>query len=270
MAIPTFDQALFAKHFSGFDFQLNIAFETDLYFIDEYNHDVVPLEVYFDFLGTPLRWINATEDLLALLVVPVISMDDYSGAYEVAHKFISWAISSVHIPIKQVTSVAGSLGISPILRQPRRMAMHWQPYQFIDPTDPASLTDKEWGARLLYREGVNSESPFYKYFSFYKVAQLPFIFTTKNNEEDVKDADFDKWVLQQFASVTDSEVKAWAGTDPGKYLRRLRDTIGHVETLRDGTPAVSPGSLSDIYRINKSVFFVQQLAEEVIKAKCVV
>jgi len=270
-----FNLEAFAENFANYGFQLNVAFETILCITDRFNEPEMPTEVYFRFQGTPLRWINGTGELMPILVVPIASIADGSSerTYELVLKFQSWAISTYRLPIRQSSMVSGPKRLAPILAQTRHTGLLWKPLDIQNLNMGIVRSDKEWAARHLFRDGMNSDSVLYKFFCYFKIILLPFVLVNRNGIEYLDHNKFDAWVAEQYRFSLDvnAEFSSNMGSlTPGGYLRQLRNAIGHVETLSDGTPALSSGNPADTHKLNKALPFVRGLAEEVIRLKCMV
>ena len=131
-------------------------------------------EVYLDFEGLLVRWINGTPERDA--VVSILVKDIHTQDEEV-HKFnrlltvMAWEHK---LPIRRLWGVAVVKKPFPVVYGPR-MARGVQvdpEFAWNDYRKPK--TESQWLALALYREALNSESKFYAFLSYHKIIDVIF------------------------------------------------------------------------------------------------
>jgi len=154
----------FQKAFKNYSRQCDTALETDLYLgKDE--------EVYIDFLGRKLRWINGTGFSFPILSVPH-NEDKIDDAITLSKKFISLLTKEGGMPITEIFSVGVAKSYSPGLKAPKTFGGLEIEAQYLFSSDPASFSQKEWIGYALYRESISSKSSYFSFLSFYKILEL--------------------------------------------------------------------------------------------------
>lgn len=250
--------------FSGYPLQYEIAFETDMILGSE-PFGSSPDELYIDFEGRKLRWINGTKYVYPSLIVPARD-ETYEEEREIARRFISALVFSENYPIREITNAACPARFSPLIRQPRSNI-----FLGISADILALLgqqrSEREWQALSYYKEAVNSESIYYQFLCYYNTIKLAFL-NPSNNQEDV--AGTDQWIDNQASSLNIAPLLARLtsqNTTLGAYLRHEggRNAIAHVGTLRVGNhPTFTPDNIQDRRKIQEVLPIVKELAAKVI------
>ncbi len=113
-------------------------------------------------------------------------------------------------------------------------------------------------ALSLYKEGLNSESVFYKFFNFWKVIEVVI------SEKKARYRWINETVLNlRIENQRVAELKA-DHNDIAEYLdHNCRNAIGHVFK----EPYIDPDKIEDNTRISKDVRLVEELARIAIKRK---
>lgn len=99
--------------FKNYPLQYEVAYETDIIF-----EGITTDEVYFEFEGRKLRWINGTRYVYPTLIIPSEN-ENYEEARDISQKFISTIIFSKKYPIRECYTVGCSKRFPPQIRQPR-------------------------------------------------------------------------------------------------------------------------------------------------------
>lgn len=242
--------------FARYPGQLEFAIDTPLRFGDAE-------EVWFNFRGRMLRWINQTENRLAVLIIPVTDRNNDKEEYELAMRFLSRLAFEADMPIGVITSVGCPTRFPPMIHQPKRMGGIVYPADYKLKSSEASST-KEDLAYAFYKEGLSSSSVYYSFLSFYKVIQLAF---------DEKDKDIKNWIN----SNLDPNNLRYPGViqrirelqNQGKnvavhLLSSGRIAIAHAKPK--GIRAVDPDNPDDKRRLNKDLPIVKGLARYAIES----
>jgi hypothetical protein len=242
----------FQKAFEGFDYQYETSLDTDLY-LGEGD------EVYFDFMDRKVRWINGTAFVSPLLAVPCKNSDGSDGR-DIAKKFLSLLVSEVRSPIQTVFSSMTGKSFTPTILQSRRLGGIRMGDKVLSGKKPKTFSDKKWIGLALYKEGINSNSVFYAFLSFFKVIVLGC---------DYSDDNAIKWINANIKKVTDRYDRAWQaevlkpGQNAGKYLYGSgRCAIAHVKS--DKGKINDPDNDNDFRRIQKDLGIMRFLADEMI------
>jgi len=243
------------EEFASYHSQIEFALDTRLRFGDAER-------VWRKFRGKTLIWINQTENLYTVLIVPVTDRNNYMEEYELAMRFLSRLAFDVDMPIGVITSVGGPMRFAPILRQPKRMGgiVHSADYRL--KSSEASFNSGDSGdlAYAFYKEGLSSSSVYYSFLSYYKVIQLAF----GENPDKITNWINDNLGKIRYPGVSEriAEIKN-EEDDIVKYLFRSgRCAIAHVKK----DPVVDPDNPKDRYRLNKDLPIVKGLARYAIES----
>lgn len=212
-------------------------------------------EIYLQFEGRTFRWINGTPESNAVLSIGYKDMNNPGEAEEAVNKLLTFLVWRHRVPIRKMTGVGG----------PRRsLPLTWGPRMSGGlKVDPAYLlTEQKTGASArrnlalaLYKEGVNSESVFYKFLSFWKILEVAI--PDKTARWAWINANVSRAALHK-ERITEIMVQA---PDIAEYLDYSgRCAIAHV--FRQ--PFVNPDDRTDNIRITKDVRVVEDLARAVI------
>ncbi len=248
--------------FQGYALQYETAYETDIILGSE-PFGSSPEELYIDFEGRKLRWINGTKYVYPSLIIPAKD-DTYEEEREIARRFVSALVFSEKYPIREITNAACPKRFAPLIRQPRSNI-------FLGiSTDILALlgqlrTERQWQALSYYKEAVNSESIYYQFLCYYNTVKLAFL--NANNEEDTNRVD--QWINSQAPNLNITPLLTRLtsqGTTLAAYLRHEggRNAIAHVGMLRGNHPTIVPDNPDDRRRIQEVLPIVRELATKVI------
>jgi hypothetical protein len=249
--------------FQGYALQYETAYETDI-ILGSKPFGLTPEELYIDFEGRKLRWINGTKYVYPSLIIPAKD-DTYEEELEIARRFISALVFSENYPIRETTNAACPKRFAPLIRQPRSNI-------FLGiSTDILTLlgeqkTERQWQALSYYKEAVNSESIYYQFLCYYNVIKLAFL--NRNNQEDTNQTD--QWIDSQAQNLNINPLLTRLtndGTTLGVYLRHEggRNAIAHVGILRGNHPTIIPDNQEGRRKIREVLPIVRELATKVIK-----
>jgi len=244
------------ESFARYQRQLEFAIDTPLTFGEVE-------EVWFNFKGRTLRWINQTENRHAVLIIPVTDRNNDKEEYELAMRFLSRLAFDVDIPINIITSVGCPTRFVPMLHQPKRAGgiVYSAEYKL---KLPESSSNKEDLAYAFYKEGLSSSSVYYSFLSFYKVIQLAF---------DENDSNIKKWVnsnldhnkLRHPGAIERIRELQSQGKDVAVHLLSSgRIAIAHAKPR--GIQAADPDNPDHRRRLTKDLSIVKRLARYVIES----
>lgn len=239
------------RRFIGYPGQLEFAIDTTINFGNEE-------EVWFEFEGLPVRWVNQTDFTSTLVIIPVKDRNDDLGEYKVVLKFLSRMAYETRAPLRIISTVGAASRFAPILHQPRkRLGVTVYPdirYFNLHSTGNPKLDL----AYALYREGVNSHSVYYAFLSFYKIIQLAL---------DEDGARITEWINANLnhASIRSQRVEA-IRSEHGDVVPYLfssgRCAIAHVSK----DPVANPDDPQDETRLRQDLDLVRGLAHLVIES----
>ena len=207
----------------------------------------------FDWRGTPVRWINQTDQRFASLTIPCDEPDDTASGYRVGMEFLASLSFVSNQSARVVTWIgvwpAGGTALAQTKRKPGSVGLS---------ADVSDLAERGGHKRNLgmafFREGMSSGSVYYSFLSFWKVIQLAF-----NEDGDA----IKRWVEESVRSIQDRNVqlrvKEIMETENGigTYLwNSCRCAIAHASK----NPVVDPDNLEDQYRIQGDLPIASKLA----------
>lgn len=256
----------FQKAFKDYPIQYEVSLDTNV-LLGSNPFGKTPFEVYIDFGGRTIRWINGTKYVFPSLIIP--SKDsNYEDARQIAQNFVNALVFSEKIPIRIVWSAGCPTKYPPLIRQPR-FSIFMGVSQDILGLISQPRKDKEWEALSYYKEAVNSQSPYYKYVCFYNVIKLAFLNPGTNDEDNTKT---DAWINKQSLRISITSLQTKLTSEKrtlGEYLRHEggRDAVLHVGTLtRGGTHStLKPDNQADRKKIEEIIPIVEELATKVIE-----
>lgn len=253
MSEPGVDYESTFRKFSG---QLEIALDTHLTFGNGE-------ESWFEFEGLTLRWINQTNALHTILIIPHRGNGDYE--YDLAMRFISKQAFELDSGITVISSIGSARRFSPILRQPKRSPVEIYPDGF-QKTLKKQMVRSDCTARkdlalAFYREALGSGSIYYGFLSFYKVVQLAF------HENRIRIAE---WIETNVDKLNSFGLREWLSeirkehTDVTKYLYESdRCAIAHVG---EKGRVANPDNRLDRRRISRDLPIIRELARHAIES----
>lgn len=241
----------------------NIAFHTQQPPFDVFN--VTPEQVVIEFEGRDFVWHPNVEpgpegeEWWPGVTVVVNDHNDYEEERELMHRFLSALAYELRQPV-EVLAGGGSGEPDPLARplpHANRRGFGDQVHEAprgIEVTDDPRL-------RLvlgLYREGLNSESPFYRFLSFWNALDATF--------------DNDRSRIEQFL---DAEAPRHAGAfdydpPPANWHRYLnnsnRNAIAHA-VRRPGEPLLDPDIPHDRSRLYRDSRLLEQLVRTAVEQR---
>ena len=244
----------YEEAFDGYPFQYACALDTDLRIGNE-------KEIYFEFKGKKVRWINGETYLRSILIIPV---KEYSIEQEtLLDEFISSLVWETQIPIRKIFTAGGPKSRAPIIKPTKNMG------GIIIPKKELNYKSEDMNERLilalaLYKEGINSNSVYYSFLNYYKIIELLFsgkkrdIIDMLNSSKDFLVSHYAKQI--QEIDETCKEVKI----SFGKYIYDAgRCAIAHAGKI-DST--VSPDDREDYIRISKDLPLIKEIARHIIQS----
>jgi hypothetical protein len=215
-------------------------------------------EVYLDFEGLQVRWMNGTPERNAVVSILVNDTNRHDEEEQKFNRLLTAMVWEHKHPIRVLWGVRGTKKPFPVAYGPR-MARGVQ-------VDPQSAwndyrkpkTDPQWLALALYREALNSESKFYAFFSYYKIFDVIF----------PKPKDKENWINNVAPAQTweKKRVEEIRKTNPDleAYLRQEQlNAIKHVMKK----PSLNPDDPSHQRSIASDLPLIKDLARLAIETK---
>lgn len=246
--------AEFKERFCSYPRQLVLALQTPIYIGYE-------SEIWFDFRGRPLRWINQTPYVHATLIVPYDdNKESFIEVYELGLRFLSRYAFEAGSRI----SVEHSYGTCLTQKAPIGQTKGFGGFRLNKSLDfiHDDPNEREELAFALFREGLSSGSVYYGFHSFYKIIQAAF----KDDAPKMK-----KWLNSEIGNLKwpeirerIEEIKVNEGyQDIASYLRKqCRNAMNHFKRK----PIIDPDNADDHLRISKDLRIVKDLAIAAIKS----
>lgn len=247
--------ARWAKEFQGTTRQISFALETRLNIGKE-------SESWVEFRGRVYRWKNRTLSEYPILISTYAAGETDQDVTLRSFKFMSHLTFQSEEGIESDFWVGSMSHFNPSVSNPFRPGSFGFPegaFREMKGKDQERLDF----ALSLYREGVSSNSAFYRMLNFYKVIQLAFV------GKEVKD--LVDWIDTNAPKVRAGTGKRFQG-DVAKSGKKIsgylyeanRNAIAHVN-LGGGKAVLDPDSLEDLHRVNSALPLVRELAREAIR-----
>jgi hypothetical protein len=207
-------------------------------------------EIYFKFEGRTFRWVNGTIERKPTISVGYKDPNSHRAEDESLNRLLSILVWDHREPIVKEDGVGGPKRPIPHIWAPRLNIGHRIEPQYL-PLDTSNFSRKRWLALALYKEGTNSKSVFYEFFSFWKIIEVAI--------KD-KSARWD-WINKTVSKigVEGKRVAEITKTNSNiaEYLDySCRSAIAHVFHQ----PIVNPDDYADYIRISQDVRIVEDLA----------
>lgn len=239
--------------FRGYSRQYACAIDTDLIIGD---ND----EVYFDFKGKKIRWINGTTYLRTIVVVPTKDSSGLEEEERLLNEFISSLVWETEIPIRKVFQVGAAKRFLPIVSSAKNMGgiilskpeLHF---------NGNGENIKQILALALYKEGINSKSVYYSFLNYYKIVEL---FLSGNKHDIIKMInDNTELFLGKGYTERVTEIHN-LGNNLGEYVYfSCRCAVAHAGRI-DNT--INPDAIDDYARITKDLPLIKEIAKNLIKS----
>lgn len=224
-------------------FQIDYVLDTSLVIGDEE-------EIYFSFEGKTFRWINGTPESKPILSVGFKEMNKPKDAEISVNKLLSFLVWQHQIPIRKTYGTSGPRRSIPLSWGPRMVGGLKIDAQHLLSRYVKSNSSKMELALSFYKEGLNSESVFYKFFNFWKIIEVAI--NQKKSRDD--------WIRSTSLHIRMEKQRVaeiMAREDIVVYLDySCRSAIAHVYH----EPFIDPDDLEDNIRISKDVHLVEELA----------
>jgi hypothetical protein len=252
--LPASPQPQVEPHSYGY--QYDAALDTDLRIGTEEEHRLV-------YRGRPVRWINGTREYCPIASIAVSNGNDYSYEVELLNELMSVLAFETDTPIRVLTASVGRARPFPYVNQPRKLADSVYPLtgtiSFHKP-----LTPNRTLALALYREGISSQSVYYRMLNFYKILEIPY----RNRTLTKRNAEVRRWINTHCTSQTiagEERIHALQAQNIniGKHIQeRWRNAIAHVERKRFINPDET-GANKDLYA---DLFLMEQIARLMVES----
>ena len=225
-------------------FQIDYVLDTSLVIGDEE-------EIYFSFEGKTFRWINGTPESRPILSVGFKEMNNSKDVETVVNKLLSFLIWQHQVPIRKTYGARGPRRSIPLTWGPRMVGGLKIDTQYLLSRYEKHNSSRKELALSFYKEGLNSESVFYKFFNFWKIIEVA-IKEKKSRDNWIRSTCLHvRMEKQRVAEIMAREE------DIVSYLDySCRSAIAHVFRK----PYIDPDNLEDNTRISKDVHLVEELA----------
>lgn len=207
-------------------------------------------EVYFTFEGKTFRWINSTPESKPILTLGFKETNNSKEAETSVNQLLSFLVWQHQIPIRKSYGVSGPRRNIPLTWGPRMTdGIKIDPQYLLSKYIKPNSLEKE-RALSFYKEGLNSESVFYKFFNFWKIIEVAI------SQKEARH----NWIRTTALKLRLEKRRAEeisAQQDIAEYLDyHCRSAIAHVFRK----PYIDPDKLEDNTRISKDVRLVEELA----------
>ena len=231
-------------------FQHEFALETDLRIGDSE-------EANLTFNGMRFRWINGSRTFCPIIIMGSNNQNDHRHAFETVSELLSIMCFQTRSALLSTFGASGPTRLNPMIRQPRKLADTVYP-SGIEIRSERPMTPNRKLALALYREGMNSESRYYRFLCYYKILQIPFL-----GKAVVAWINSHALPEGRVSSERVRELFRDGVTDIADYLYDTwRNAIAHVQH----EPTVNPDNYELSIRISKDVYLVDDLARTMIQS----
>ena len=209
-------------------------------------------EAYIEFEGKTFRWINGTTERDAVVIVPVQDLNNTESDIEKLNRLLSAIVWEHKHHMRKLWGMGGPRKPYPSVYGPRMsFGVLVEPHYLAYFAGNKRISDAQWLALALFREGVNSESKFYAFLCYYKILDIPF----KRNKDRTA------WINTVAPTVTREKERLNEilknTTDLEEYLRQERvNAIKHVLHR----PALNPDNPRDEFKITVDLEVMKDLA----------
>ncbi len=234
----------------------SFALETDLCIGDN-------LETWIDFRGHKYRWVNGTASSYPVLIATYADGETNVDVELRSFKAMSH-FSFVFDRKIEIDGWVGSINrYNPAISNPRRRNFfEVVPEGYFQEVKGKNQEHLDF-ALSLYREGMSSSSPFYRFLNFYKIIQFAF---------HEKPSKITSWIESNAPSLFSfnndhfqRDFSAFGGTVTSYLYEANRNAIAHVN-LASGKEVVDPDNVLHLRRVNSALYLIKDLAQEAIKS----
>ena len=128
-------------------------------------------EVYFEFLGKKVRWINGSVFLEPILVIPADN-EDAEEAIELARKFLSLLNYKHTVELSERWISIQPKRYIPLVKQPRMTTFYLVQPEYALINGYEQFSQQKWYALAFMREAENARSIFYSFLNYYKIIEM--------------------------------------------------------------------------------------------------
>lgn len=271
------DQTFYQKSIEGYSLQYEIALDTNVFISDEL--DTFPDEVFIDFEGRLIRWVNGSLHRYPVLIIPT-NDQTYEDAMQIARRFVSMIIfDNPYISMRESANVGHPVNYYPaMIKQPRLPSINSISAEWIN-RKAIATTPNAWTALSFYKEAKNSESVFYQFLNYYKIVQRAFLQANGSEDsracvqwidQELQSMAQDKDVIKLIQDTSDLNTAQGSTLTTATYLQHtFRDAASHVGILdrrvRSGYPTINPDNLPDQRRYRTALAVIERLARKTIE-----
>lgn len=211
-------------------------------------------QVFIHFEDKTFRWINGTAETKPIISVGVTNLEDHRTEDESLNRLISIIVWEHRHPIGKAFGAGGLKRAMPIVWAPRsNFGLRVEPQYLFGRA--AAPTSRRWLALALYKEGINSQSVFYRFLNLWKVIELAV---------PDKRARLD-WINRSGAALPfhKERVAAILAANPDLAIY-LDDSCRNAITHVFRRPIVNPDDPNDHLRISKDISLVTDLSRKAV------
>ncbi len=221
------------------------------------------IEAWIDFRGHKYRWVNGNNSSYPVLISSYADGKNDKDVELRSFKFISH-LSFVFEKRIEIDGWVGTINrFNPATSNPRRRNFfEVVPEGYFREVQGTNQERLDF-ALSLYREGVSSSSPFYKFLNFYKIIQFAF---------GEKSGPITSWIEKtalQLPSYNDvyfqKDFVSFNGTVTDYLYEAGRNAIAHVN-LGSGKEVIDPDNITHLRRINTAIHLIHDLARKAIES----
>lgn len=249
----------FEEAFREYDRQLEFTLDTNLYLGDK-------REIYFEFLGRKVRWINGTPFECPLLTVPCNNGDNSEGL-KIGRKFLSLLVENTGYPVVEMsTGGRGTKEYLPMFVQPRQSGGVGLRENILAGKNFSAYSEEKWRALALFKDGINSRNVYYSFLNFYKILELGSL----GAKTRVKATVVKTWIRDHLPKTREYTVwqsKLQPGHQADEYLSiSCRHAIAHVKAdSKKYSNVIDPDDPITFQRIREDLDIIQSLAKMMIE-----
>lgn len=239
--------------FEGYPYQYACVVETDLIIEDKD-------EVYFDFKGKKIRWINGETYLQTVIVLPAKDLGNMEEEEIILNEFISSLVWETETPIRKLFQAGAAKRFLPIVSSAKNRGGINLSMPMIN-FNGNNTNKKQVLALALYKEGINSKSVYYSFLNYYKIIELLF---SGKKEDIIRMINESRGTLiSNGYSNRISEIEG-LGKDLGHYIyHSCRCAVAHAGQIDE---TVNPDDIDHYKRINNDLPLIKEVAKNIIKS----
>jgi len=242
----------YEEAFKGFAYQLGYAVDTELRFGQDN-------EVYFDYKGRKIRWINASAHMMTIVVIPTKDLNETEEEENIVSSLISSLVWETGISIQKLYQVGGPKRFMPIISPAKNLGGLVLAIPKLGSFHEARA-ERQMLALALYKEGINSTSIYYSFLSYYKILELSSGFGRQRAIESINLGR--EYLMSKGHANRIKEIET-LGSEFGSYIyESCRCAIAHSSQIAE---TANPDDVTDYRRITTDLPLIKELARRMIE-----